>query len=62
MAAKDRQKAYRERQAKKLADNPNYLADAMVSRTSLERIIARLDGNEKPLAAEIRQMAQEGLA
>lgn len=62
MAAKDRQKAYRERQAAKLAESRNYLADAMVSRSALERIIERLDGNQKPLAVEIRQIAQDGLA
>lgn len=30
-------------------------------RLQLERIIDKLEGNDKPLAAEIRALAQEGL-
>ncbi len=69
MAAADRQRAYRERQAQERAETfaalvrlrsdiePRFAA----AHDALERIIARLDGNDKPLAVEIRKIAQEAL-
>lgn len=47
----ERQRDYRQRKA----------AEPARMRDALERIIARLEGNEKPLAVEIRQIAREGL-
>ncbi len=46
------QREYRERRAARIER----------MRSALYRIIARLDGNDKPLAVELRTMAEEGLA
>ncbi len=45
------QKEYRERRAARIAR----------MKSALDRIIARLDGNDKPLAVELRAIALEGL-
>ena len=47
----ERQRAFRHGQIDKLARR----------KAALMQIIARLDGNDKPLAVEIRQLAQDGL-
>lgn len=49
-----RQQQYRKRRAAKLAS-----ANAMEA--ALTEIVNRLDGNDKPLAVEIRTLAQQGL-
>lgn len=48
----ERQRAFRHGQIDKLARR----------KVALEQILTRLDGNDKPLAVEIRRIAQEGLA
>ncbi len=54
MAQSDVQRAYRQRQAQKIA-----LASRMDA--ALREIIAKLDGRDKPLTNEIREIALRGL-